>query len=182
MVQVAITARNPTDGTTRVWGLSVDSIPSGNWLKDSTIVKTDKKTGELWNTNLAIPDGMHKVFFIISQTPGLGTYSGEALFDTAGFNFNGVDNDSIVSFDVNVKNGKATRSTGVPATTGPTDINGGNKFLAPIKSRLYALGDKMRTTKLKWQHVGWAAILIGGSLTALYVYKRMMKRNGRRRF
>lgn len=181
MVQVAITARNPSDGNTRVWGLSVDSIPTGNWLKDGSIVKADKKTGELWSTNLQIPDGMHKVYFIISQTPGLGTYSGEALFDQAGFNFNGVDNDSLVAFDMLVKNGKATRSTGVPATTGPTDIPGANKFITPIKTRLYNLGDKIRQVKLTWKHAGWAAFLIGGTLTGLYLYKRMNK-NGRRRF
>jgi hypothetical protein len=181
MVQVAIAARNPTDGTTRVWGLSVDSIPTGNWLKDSNIVKTDKKTGELWNTNLQIPDGSHKIYFIISQSPGLGSYDGEALFDVAGFNFSGVDNDSIVAFDVIVKNGKASRATGVPATTGPTDLPTTNRFYTPIKSRLFMVGDKIRKVKLTWKHGVGAIILVGGTLSAIYLYKRMYKK-GRRRF
>lgn len=181
MVQVAITARNPTDGTTRIWGLSVDEIPSGNWLKNSTIVKSDKKTGDLWNTNLQIPDGMHKIYFIISQTPGPTTYAGEALFDTAGFNFSGVDNDSIVAFDVNVKNGKATRATGVPATTGPTDVPVANRFLTPIKSRLYSLGDKVKQTKMTWNTVIVGLILAGSGAAILYYLKRS-KKIGRRRF
>jgi len=180
MVQVAITARNPADGNTRVWGLSIDEIPSGNWLKNSAIVKTDKKTGELWTTNLQIPDGRHKIYFIISQTPGLGTYSGEALFDQAGFNFSGVDNDSLVAFDVLVKSGKAVRSTGVPATTGADDIDK-PKFYTPIKARLNEVGDKVRGITWSWKHGVGIAVIIGGTLGGLYLYKKMSK-NGRRRF
>lgn len=182
MVQVAITARNPTDGTSRVWGLSADKIPSGNWLKDPTILKMSRKTGELWNTQMQLPDGNHKVYFIVSQTPGLGSYSGEALFDVAGFNFNGVDNDSLVAFDILVKNGKASRSTGASASTNATDITTGNKFTTPIKARLFALGDKIRSVKLTWKHAGLVVILVGGIFTALYLYKRVYRRNGRRRF
>ena len=182
MVQAAITARNPGDGTARVWGLSVDKIPSGNWLKDPTIVKSSKKTGELWNLNLQIPDGMHKLYFIVSLTPNTnGTYAGEAIFDQAGFNFQGVDNDSLVSFDVNVKGGKATRATGVPATTKASDVPTSPGFIAPIKSRIMNLGDKLKTSKYAtWRNAGIATAVVIVAPIAFFYYRKMM-RKGRRR-
>lgn len=124
MVKALITARNPNDSMIRVWGLGIDKLPVGNWLKDPSIVKVNKRSGELWETDLPLSDGKHVLYFIISQTdPPLGGYTGEALFDGpapkdgAGFNFNNIDNDTIAEFPVTIKSGKATRDGSATSTT-----------------------------------------------------------------
>lgn len=183
MVEVAITARNPNDNSIRAWGLSIDKIPTGNWLKDDSVIKTNKKSGELWKTNIDVPDGDHTVYLIISQTPGdLGTYDGEALFDQAGYNFAGVDNDSVAAFDMSVSKGKAKRNKSTPATTGPTDIPGES---SPFKSKLGSLSRV--ATKIKaWERDTWIKAGIVGAVSAVsilviaVVAKRLKNGNGRR--
>jgi hypothetical protein len=100
MVKAAITARNPSDSQTRFWGLGIDRVPRGNWIKDDAIIKSSRHQGDPWVFDLPIPDGKHTLYFIVSQTDlSIPGYNGEALFDKAGFTIQGVDNDTINSFE-----------------------------------------------------------------------------------
>lgn len=118
---VTIKATDPLDSYLRNWALFIDTPPVGNWGKQQGLISTQKKSGSTWSQSVPISDGKHKVYFIVSLTDAtLGTYSGTAIFDNAVFSFAGVDNDSVAVFDIDVKNGKASRVGGVNSTT--TDL------------------------------------------------------------
>lgn len=188
MVQVAITARNPLDSAIRIWGVGIDKVPTGNWTKDESVVKATKRSGELWNSNLQLADGKHKLYFIISQTVlSNGTYQGEALFDTAGFNFQGVDNDSLAIFDVTVKGGKASRTSGTSATTKPTDVQTEptkTGFTSKASAQLAGIKNKLYSVKL-WNRMDWVkaivvtVAIVGAGFGIYWIVKRM--KNGKRR-
>jgi hypothetical protein len=183
MVEVAITARNANDNAVRAWGLGIDKIPTGNWLKDDSVIKSNQKSGDLWKRSLDLSDGDHTLYLIISQTPGqLGTYMGEALFDAAGYNFAGVDNDSVAAFEMKVSKGKATRKGGVPATTGPTDIpTTGTSFLQGKFGGLGRLGANIKAwNKDSWIKVGYVSGGLAVTVVLFFVGKRILKGRKRR--
>lgn len=114
MVKAQIHARNPQDNVLRIWGLGIDKIPTGNWLKDPAVLKSNRHQGDMWEFDLNVPEGKHVLYFIVSQTnPDKGGYEGEALFGQAGFSFKGIDNDTIAEFPVMMKGSKLTRDSAV---------------------------------------------------------------------
>lgn len=183
MVNAAITARNEADNSIRQWGIGIDTIPTGNWLKDESVIKSTKRSGDLWNVDIPLSNGKHTLYFIISQPNSLdlGTYTGEALFDIAGFNFVGVDNDSVAAFAVEVSDGKAKRASGTPATTDPTDLEDGGR-LSRILNFL-----KNPLAKIEWDRKTWlkaglvTGVSVGAVVSAAYILPKVRNR-GRRKF
>jgi hypothetical protein len=148
MVKAQIIANNPEDSAIRTWGLSVDKIPRGNWRKDESVIQAERNEGDLWEFDFLPADGDHVLYFVVSQPSNMGGgYDGVATFDTAGFNFKGADNDTIMEFPVTVKNGKATRNS--PKSQASTQDVPENK--AGVNSarlaKLKAFGSKVKGIK-----------------------------------
>lgn len=186
MVLTAITAVNPEDTFSRTWGLGIDVIPTGNWLKDPSIIKQPAmKSGETWKFDFNLVDGKHTVYFIISQTPGaLGTYQGEANFgDKARFTFVGVDNDSVAAFEMNVagkkffkvSSGSSDPVQDIPTTSGQfiPNIKGKFSFLRGIPLALKGKGSGQWNA---WNAVIVTVVGVGGIVAALGLRKRMKRR------
>jgi hypothetical protein len=180
MASAMINARNPLDSGLRIWGLGIDKIPSGNWLKDESIIKSDRHQGDQWDFDVALSNGKHTLYFIVSVTdPTKGAYSGEALFGKAGFTFAGVDNDSVAQMDVVVKgdsvtraDGKDSKTTDIDTTDSSSKFNGFKKFGTKIAS----IKDLSRDTWIKIAAIGGA---IGGGVIVAYL---VLGRKKRRRF
>jgi hypothetical protein len=178
MVKASITARNQADSSIRFWGLGVDKIPRGNWAKDEGIIKSSRHQGDPWIFDVPIPDGDHILYFVVSQTDNsIPGYSGEALFDEAGYNFTGVDNDTIAEFPVIVKNGLAKRK-GASSQSKLDDIPENTQ--SGFKSKLSRITSGVKKIK-DWDRAMWvktgvaSGIVIGGGLATYVTYKRMKK-------
>lgn len=181
MVSASITARDQLDNGLRIWGLAIDTPPTGNWLKDASVIKASKNSGDLWSTVLAIPDGRHTLYLIISTTQASnGTYSGEALFDTAGFSFEGVDNDSVAAFDVNVKGGKATRASS-SSRIGPTDVNTESPYRRKLLGLYQSIKDMRHWNKSQTAKFVGSLVAVGTILVVGYIVYKRMRMNGFRR-
>lgn len=181
MVQAQITARNPLDNGLRSWGLSIDQPPTGNWLKDESVIKSQQLSNSLWSRALAIPDGRHTLYFIVSTSQvENGTYSGEALFDTAGFSFEGVDNDSVAAFDINVKMGKATRAS-ASSRIGPTDLPTEGVVKAKFRGLIQSIKDMRHWNKQQTMKAIASLIAVGVVVVVVYIVVKRMKLNGFRR-
>jgi hypothetical protein len=176
---------NPEDGFSRSWGLGIDTIPTGNWLKDPAIIKQNgMKSGETWKFNFTLVDGKHTIYFIISQTPGLlGSYQGTAMFgDKAEFSFLGVNNDSVAAFEINVTGGTFVRSRSQPNTETETPsatvgliprIRGSFSFLRGIPLQLKGIGSGKANAYNATLVVVASSVIIG---SVFAVKKRMRRR------
>lgn len=112
MVEAIINAQNPRDNALRFWGIGIDEIPRGNWVKDESVIHSTKSSGESWVSNVPLADGKHVLYFVVSQPNGpLGGYSGEIALGSTSFEFDSVDTDTVFAFEVDVKDGKVKTST-----------------------------------------------------------------------
>jgi hypothetical protein len=175
-----INARNPLDGNLRIWGLGIDKIPSGNWLKDGSIIKSERHQGDRWDFDVALSEGKHTLYFIVSVTdPTKGAYNGEALFGNAGFTFAGVDNDSVAQMEVVVKGDSVKRADGRDSKTTDIETTGSSsKFggLMRLGTKIAGIKD---LSKDAWIKIATASGVIGGGAVVTYL---VLNRKKRRRF
>lgn len=175
MVEAVVEARNANDNSLRYWGLSVDKLPSGNWVKDKSMVVAARKQTEPWLVNLDIADGKHTVFFVISQTsPEIGGYDGEIALGGASFTFDGVDNDTINGFDIEVKNGKVM-STSKTGRDIETNEDGSHSWTEPFRKIGGAFQKIPEWVKEKQEIAALVALGVGVAGATSYVLYRKYK-------
>jgi len=180
MPMAQINARNNLDTSLRYWGIGIDKIPTGNWLKDADIVKAQRYQGDLWQPELNMSDGKHVLYFIVSQTdPSRGGYDGDAVIGEAGFNFKGIDNDTAARMPVIVAGGKIKRDSSSSHAEGK-DIpeNAFSGGFAGAGGRLKASLSSLRNMTAETRNriaIGAGITVVGGIIVAI-CYKTWKKR------
>lgn len=183
MPSVVFTARNPLDTTLRYWGIGIDKLPVGNWLKDPDIIKSQRYQGDVWSPEIGLSDGKHVLYFIVSQTDPLrGGYEGEAAFPSSGtgFNFRGIDNDTVATLPVIVKGGNIKRdqnaSQAVDKDIPENAFSGFSKGGQVLGSLAARMKDAWANKK---KEIGIVAIVIVVAVGAICIFKRL---KGKSRF
>lgn len=168
-MKASIVARSPGDNSLRTWGISIDKVPTGNWRRDDSIIKSERHSGDEWVLDIPVPDGDHKLYYIVSDTSReSGGYAGEVLLDTAGFNFTGIDNDTISEWPIKVKNGVATRGQPSSQATSEDIETTSNRF-----GSLRELGNRIKnmTRQQKQKTVTYGGIAVAIPVAAYVIYK-----------
>jgi len=95
-VTVTITAKNSSDPYLRYWSVYFDRPPGAYPFTDGDIVQTLTSGGTLTGSkDLSV--GSHTLYFIISNPPSLGTYSGTIQIDGQSFQFSNVSDANATS-------------------------------------------------------------------------------------
>lgn len=178
MVEAIIDARNPRDNALRYWGISVDQIPRGNWVKDKAVISAAKDQNKPWIVDVPVSDGKHIIYFVVSQPNGeLGGYDGQIAFGGESYNFEDVDTDTVFGFEVDVKNGKV-KSEGKGSTI-ETELESKSKFdvLGSIKGGLKKAYSAMDNANTKTALIITAVVT--GGIGGYAAYKKYSKKSRR---